>query len=68
MVNYPTFGQFNPITNDARIDYLRALVKLTDIENFIKITGEYKEFLSSLENTRNKLAEVRKLQKNPYEL
>lgn len=68
MINYPTFGQFNPITNYARIDYLRALVKLTDIENFIKITGEYKEFLTSLENTRNKLAEVRKLQKNPYEL
>lgn len=67
MINYPTFGQFNPLTNSKRVEYLNGLVKATNPEIFNKITGEYKEFLSSLENTRNKLAEVAKQKENPYE-
>lgn len=67
MINYPTFGQFNPLTNSKRVEYLNGLVKATNPEIFNKITGVYKEFLSSLENTRNKLAEVAKQKENPYE-
>lgn len=68
MINYPTFGQFNPIENTKRVEYLNGLVKVTNPEIFNQITGEYKEFLFSLNSTRDKLAEVAKQKENPYEL
>lgn len=68
MINYPTFGQFNPIENIKRVEYLNGLVKVTNPEIFNQIIGEYKEFLFSLNSTRDKLAEVAKQKENPYEL
>lgn len=66
VINYPTLGSFNPMTDYNRVAYLEGLVKFAKPENVKKIKIFMDNYNKEIYNLRDIISDIDNKLKNPY--